>query len=166
MLFSNNISLSNSSFIWVYCSELYKNNCIFYSCYLLFCSGFSVQCPANFTLSENRNVAVIDVNTTLSFCFVIPSTPVHICKLNGIAIINSTENYITNLGYLVINNWTTSVSLNNRNINTLVCDAGDRSVQEQSYANFYSLSKYSIIVAYSHALMLFCSFTLLYKCIH
>ena len=122
-------------------------------------------CPANFTLSENRNVAEIDVNTTMSFCFVIPLTPVHTCELNDIAIINSTENYIINLGYLVINNWT-SVNLNNENINTLLCDAGDRNVQEQSYANFYSLSKYSIIVAYSHALMLFCSFTLLYKFIH
>ena len=114
-----------------------------------------MQCPANFTLSENRSVAVIDVNTTMLFCFVIPLTPVHTCELNGIAIINSTENYITNLGYLVLNNWS-SVNLNNRNINTLVCDAGERSVQELFNANFYSLSKYSIMVAYSHALMLFC----------
>ena len=121
-----------------------------------------MQCPATFTLSGNRSVAEKDVDTTMSFCFVIPLTPVHTCELNGIGIINSTENYITNLGYLVINNWT-SVNLNNRNINTLVCDAGDRTVQELFYANFYSLSKYSIIVAYFHALMLFCSFTLLSK---
>ena len=132
---------------------------------VLCCSGSSVQCPTHFTLSENRNVAEIDVNTTMSFCFVIPLTPVDTCEVNDIAIINSTENYITNFGYLVINNWT-SVSINNGDLNTLECDAGDPSVQEQFYANFYSLSKYSIIVAYSHALMLFCSFTLLYKCIH
>ena len=118
----------------------------------MFCSGPSVQGSSNFTLSENRNVAEIDVNTTMSFCFMIPSTPVHTCELNNIGIINSIENYITNLGYLVINNWT-SVNINNGDLNILVCDAGDRSVQELFYANFYSLSKYSIIVAYSHALM-------------
>ena len=112
----------------------------FYFCYALFCSGSSVQCPANFTLSEKRNVAEIDVNTTMSFCFVIPSTPVHTCELNNIVITDSTENYITNLGYLVINNWT-SVNINNGDLNTLVCDAGDSTVREQSYANFYSLSK-------------------------
>ena len=111
-----------------------------------------MQCPASFTLSVNRKVAEIDVNTTMSFCFEIPSTPVHTCELNNVGTTNSTENYITNLGYLVINNWT-SVNLNNRNINTLVCDAGDHSVQDLFYANFYSLSKYSIIVAYFIALM-------------
>ena len=112
-----------------------------YFCYVLFCSGSSVRCPANFTLSEKRSVAEIDVNTTMSFCFVIPFTPVHTCELNNIGIINSAENYITNLGYLVINNWT-SVNINNRDLNTLVCDAGGRTVQELFYANFYSLSKY------------------------
>ena len=109
----------------------------------MFCPGSSVKCPANFTLSENRNVAVIDVNTTMSFCFVTPSTPVHTCELNNIAIINSTENYIINLGYLVINNWT-SVNLDNGDLNTLECEAGDPGVQELFYANFYSLSKSSI----------------------
>ena len=87
-------------------------------------SGSSVQCPANFTLSENRNVTVIDVNTTKSCCFVIPLTPVHTCELDNIRLVNSTENYVTNLGYLVINNWT-SVNLNNRDLNTLDCDAGE-----------------------------------------
>ena len=109
----------------------------------MFCPGSSVQGPANFTLSENRNVAIIDVNTTMSFCFVIPLTPVQTCELNDIQLVNSTENYITNLGYLVINNWT-SVNLINRNLNTLECEAGDPSVQELFYANFYSLSKSSI----------------------
>ena len=113
----------------------------FYFCYVLFCSGSSVQCPANFTLSKNRNVAEIDVNTTMSFCFVIPSTPVDTCELNNIRLVNSTENYITNLGYLVINNWT-SVNLNNRVLNTLECEAGEPSVKNTFYANFYSLSKY------------------------
>ena len=107
---------------------------------VLCCPGSSLQCPAHFTLSDKRNVAEIDVNTTMSFCFVIPLTPVHTCELNNIGITNLTENYITNLGYLVINNWT-SVNLNNGDLNTLVCDAGDRSVREQYYANFYSISK-------------------------
>ena len=111
------------------------------------CSGSSVQCPANFTLSEKRNVAEIDVNTTVSFCFVIPSTPVHTCQLNDIRLVNSTENYITNLGYLVINNWT-SVNLNNGDINTLECHAGDPSAQRVFYANFYSLSKFSSLQLY------------------
>ena len=106
------------------------------------CSGSSVQCPANFTLSQKRSVAEIDVNTTMSFCFMIPSTPVDTCELNNIRIINSTENYVTNLGYLVINNWT-SVNLNNRAVNTLECEAGEPSVKSIFYVNFYSLSKYS-----------------------
>ena len=122
----------------------------FYICYILFCSGSSAQCPTNFTLSEKRNVAEIDVNTTMSFCFVIPLTPVHTCELNGIGIINSAENYITNLGYLVLNNWT-SVSLNNGDINTLECDAGDASAQKVFYANFYSLSKFSLLQHYQLA---------------
>ena len=108
----------------------------------MFCSGRSVQGSSNFTLSENRNVAEIDVNTTMSFCFMIPSTPVHTCELNNIGIINSIENTINNLGYLVINNWT-SVNLNNGDLNTLECEAGDPSVLKVFYANFYSLSKYS-----------------------
>ena len=118
--------------------KFYKNNL---EISFLFSSGSSVQCPANFTLSENRNIAEIDVNTTMSFCFVIPSTPVHTCELNNIGITNSTENYVTDLGYLVINNWT-SVYWNNRNVNTLECEAGDLGAQELFYANFYSLSKY------------------------
>ena len=112
----------------------------FYFCCLV-CTGSCVQCPANFTLSENRNVAEIDVATTMSFCFVIPSTPVYACELNDIQLVYSTGNYITNLGYLVINNWT-SVNFYNRYRNTLECEAGERSVQEVFYANFYSLSKY------------------------
>ena len=116
--------------------------CKLHFCYVLFYSGSSVQCPANFTLSENRNVAVIDVNTTMSFCFVIPSTPVHTCELNNIEVVYSTENYITNSSYLVVNNWT-SVNLNNRDLNTLVCDAGEPNELANFYANFYSLSKYS-----------------------
>ena len=109
---------------------------------VLCCPGSSLQCPAHFTLSENRNVAEVDVSTTMSFCFVIPSTPVHTCELNNIGITNSTENYITNLGYLVINNWT-SVNINNRDLNTLVCDAGESHELAAFYASFYSLSKYS-----------------------
>ena len=111
-------------------------------CYVLFCSASSVQCPANFTLSEKRSVAVIDVNTTMSFCFMIPLTPVHTCELNNIEVVYSTENYITNLSYLVVNNWT-SVNLNNGYLNTLECDAGDPNELTTVYANFYSLSKYS-----------------------
>ena len=109
---------------------------------VLCCPGSSLQCTAHFTLSEKRNVAVIDVNTTMSFCFVIPLTPVDICELNNIVVVNSTENYITNLGYLVINNWT-SVNLNNRDLNTLDCDAGEPNELAAFYANFYSLSKSS-----------------------
>ena len=114
----------------------------FHFCYVLFCSGSSAQCPANFTLSEKRSVAEIDVNTTMSFCFLIPLTPVHTCELNNIVVVYLTENYITNWSYLVIDNWT-SVNLNNRDLNTLVCDVGDYSTQTLFYANFYSLSKYS-----------------------
>ena len=110
--------------------------------YILFCPGSRVKCPSNFTLSETQSVAVIDVNTTMSFCFVIPSTSVHTCELNGVEVAYSSENYITNLGYLVINNWT-SVNLNNGDLNTLECEAGNPSVQKVFYANFYSLSKFS-----------------------
>ena len=106
-----------------------------------------MQCPENFTLSEKQNVAEIDVNTTMSFCFVIPLTPVHTCELNNIEVVSSTENYITNLGYLVINNWT-SVNLNHGDLNTLECDAGDPSAQRVFYANFYSLSKSSSLQHY------------------
>ena len=128
-------------------SDCYGLRVYFYSIKFLFllcfvCLGTSVQCAANFTLSENRNIAEIDVNTTLSFCFVIPLTPVHTCNLNNIPLVNSTENYVINLGYLAINNWT-SVNLNNRAVNTLECEAGEPSVYNVFYANFYSLSKYS-----------------------
>ena len=99
----------------------------FHFCYILCCSGSSVQCPASFTLSD-RNVAEIDVNTTMPFCFVIPSTPVHTCELNNIVVVKSTENYITNLGYLEINNWT-SVNLSNEDLNILECEAGDNSAK-------------------------------------
>ena len=109
---------------------------------VFFYSGSSVQCPANFTLSENRNVTVIDVNTTKSCCFVIPLTPVHTCELNNIRLVNSSENYVTNLGYLVINNWT-SVNLNNGDLNTLECDAGKPNELTTFYANFYSMGKHS-----------------------
>ena len=76
----------------------------------------------------------------MSFCFVIPLTPVHTCGLNNIRLVNSTENYITKLGYLVINNWT-SVNLNHGDLNTLECEAGDGSALKLFYTNFYSLSK-------------------------
>ena len=72
----------------------------------------------------------------------IPLTPVHTCELNNIRLVNSTENYVTNLGYLVINNWT-SVNLNNRDLNTLDCDAGEPNELTTFYANFYSLGKHS-----------------------
>ena len=78
----------------------------------------------------------------MSFCFVIPLTPVHTCELNNIEVVYSTENYITNSSYLVVNNWT-SVNLNNRDLNTLDCDAGEPRKLATFYANFYSLSKYS-----------------------
>ena len=110
---------------------------------IYFCYEFPLfrVCPANFTLSENRNVTVVDVNTK-SCCFVIPLTPVHTCELDNIRLVNSTENYVTNLGYLVINNWT-SVNINNRDLNTLDCDAGEPNELTTCYANFYSLSKHS-----------------------
>ena len=126
--------------------EIYKIMWKFYFCCFV-CSGSSVQCPANFTLSEKQNVAEIDVNTTMSFCFVIPLTPVHTCEMNNIGIVYSSENYITNLGYLVINNWT-SVNLNYGDLNTLECDAGDPSAQGVFYANFYSLSTFSSLQHY------------------
>ena len=72
----------------------------------------------------------------------IPLTLVDTCELNNIQLVNSSENYITNLGYLVINNWT-SVNLNNRDLNTLECDAGEPNELTAFYANFYSLGKHS-----------------------
>ena len=108
---------------------------------MLFCPGSSVQCPANFTLSDNRNVAEIDVNTNMSVYFTIPFAPVVMCILNDIEMIYSIENYITELDDLVINNWT-SVNLNHGDLNILKCDAGRFSIRKTFYVNFYSRSKH------------------------
>jgi len=57
----------------------------------------------------NINTAEIDVNTTLSFCFIVPRSPIVYCRLNRREVINSTQN-VTFIPYednvaVMINDW-------------------------------------------------------------
>ena len=86
-------------------------------------------------------MAEIDINTTTSFCFIIPVTPIVACQLNGAALTNSPPSIVVREPLIIINNWT-AVNLDNRNLNHLQCDLGTPANQDSYYANFYSLSKF------------------------
>ena len=102
--------------------------------------GASQDCSRNFTLTGDRNVAEIDINTTTPFCFVAPVTPIVTCSLNGVAVTSSPPAVVFNEPNVMINDWT-AVNLDNRNRNQLQCGLGDPAVHDTYYANFYSLSK-------------------------
>ena len=101
----------------------------------------SWDCFRNVTLTLNRSMAEIDINTTTPFCFILPITPIASCLLNGEAVTSSPPAVVFNVPSVMINNWTT-VNLNHRDLNQLQCDAGVPAVQETFFSNFYSLSKY------------------------
>ena len=106
-----------------------------------FCPVASQDCSRNFTLSRDRNAAEIDINTTTSFCFIAPVTPIDECRLNGAAVTSSPPAVVFNESNVIINDWT-AVNLDNRNPNQLQCELGAPADRETYYANFYSLSKY------------------------
>ena len=110
--------------------------------YVIFLGPVASQdCFINVTLTLNRSMAEIDINTTTPFCFIVPVTPIAVCSLNGAAVTSSPPAVVFNEPNVMVNDWT-AVNLDNRNPNQLQCDAGVPAVQETYYANFYSLSKY------------------------
>ena len=106
----------------------------------IFCPVASQDCSRSFTLSLDRNVAEIDINTTTSFCFIAPVTPIATCQLNGAAVTSSPPAVVFNEPNVIINDWT-AVNLDNRNLNQVQCELGVPAIRETYYANFYSLSK-------------------------
>jgi len=105
--------------------------------------GTAQSCTTNFTLSLNRNVTEIDINTTISFCFLLPAAPIVSCELGGVLVNSSNDIVFTEsggMGIVKINNWNV-VNLDNGNLNILECESGGPSIRERYYANFYSLSE-------------------------
>ena len=117
----------------------------------LFDPGALQDCSRNFTLTNDRNAAEIDVNTTTPFCFIAPVTPIVTCSLNGVAVTSSPPAVVYNEPNVMINDWT-AVNLDNRNQNQLQCELGVPADRETYYANFYSLSKYFGIFMIYHYL--------------
>ena len=111
-------------------------------CVNLFDPGASQDCSRNFTLTNDRNAAEMDINTTTPFCFIAPVTPILTCSLNGAAVTSSPPAVVFNEVNVMINDWT-AVNLDNRNLNQLQCALSNGVIY---YANFYSLSKYFGIV--------------------
>ena len=108
---------------------------------ICFCPGASQDCFRNLTLVNNRNMAAIDINTTTTFCFIAPVTPIVRCQLNGAKLTNFPPSIVFREPFVIIYDWT-AVEVDNRAINILNCELGRPAHQETHYANFYSLSKF------------------------
>jgi len=110
---------------------------------MFICLALAYLCRTNFTLHIDRRPPAIDVNTTVSSCFVLPASPVVSCVLGGTTLMTSPDiqyDVLGSYGIVLIKNWT-SLDIINLNLITLQCNAGALPDSQTYRVRFYSLSK-------------------------
>ena len=68
-------------------------------CANMLCPGASQDCSRNVTLTLDENVTEININTTTTFCFIVPVMPIAECQLNDAAMASSPPGITLNEPY-------------------------------------------------------------------